>query len=61
MATGIKIVGMLSSIYRWQLVLQAGQRAPLHAFLREVVDRIETTRSRRGVRWSLDVDPLEML
>ncbi|NNM01462.1 MAG: primosomal protein N' [Gammaproteobacteria bacterium] len=47
--------------YRWQLVLQAAQRPALQAFLGEVIDRIETMRSRRGVRWSLDVDPLEML
>ena len=47
--------------YRAQLLVQANQRQPLHRFLSRWVIRLDTVKNARQVRWSLDVDPLEML
>ncbi len=47
--------------YRAQLLLQATERAPLHQLLKKLVLQIETIPLVRRVRWSLDVDPLEMI
>jgi len=47
--------------YRAQLLVQAPGRPPLHALLREWVPAICALPEARRVRWSLDVDPQEML
>jgi primosomal protein N' (replication factor Y) len=46
---------------RAQLLLEAASRAPLHRWLGEWVPRLEALPSARQVRWSLDVDPQEMI
>ena len=46
--------------HRAQLLLQARQRQTLHAFLRAWVPEFEGQPASRGVRWSVDVDPLEL-
>jgi len=46
--------------YRAQLLLQAERRADLHTLLRAWLPRIEGLKLARKVRWSLDVDPMEM-
>ncbi|MFT5445447.1 MAG: primosomal protein N' (replication factor Y) [Gammaproteobacteria bacterium] len=46
---------------RGQLLLEAGARAPLHAFLQQWLPLIEALPEARRVRWSLDVDPQEMM
>ena len=46
---------------RGQLLLEAGARPPLHAFLRQWLPQIEALPEARRVRWSLDVDPQEMM
>jgi primosomal protein N' (replication factor Y) len=45
---------------RAQLLLQAGSRASLQKVLAPWLLRLETLKSGRKVRWSIDVDPLEM-
>ncbi len=45
---------------RAQLLLQANSRAPLQLLLSTWLQRLETLKSGRKVRWSIDVDPLEM-
>ena len=45
---------------RGQLLLDASQRAPLHAALREWLPLLRAMRSARKVRWSLDVDPTDL-
>jgi primosomal protein N' (replication factor Y) len=45
--------------FRAQLLVQCEQRAPLHRFLDAWLPAIETLKSARRVRWSLDVDPQE--
>jgi primosomal protein N' (replication factor Y) len=47
--------------FRAQLLLQSEERAPLHAMLMPWLTELETLKSARRVRWSLDVDPQEML
>lgn len=47
--------------YRAQLLVQAEERGPLHRFIAAWLPRIETLKSARQVRWSLDIDPMEVL
>jgi primosomal protein N' (replication factor Y) len=49
-----------SGRYRAHLLLQADQRAPLHALIDRLLLRIESMPDTRRVRWSLDVDPVEL-
>ncbi len=46
--------------HRAQLMMQAAQRAPLQAALRQWTGAIENLPEARKVRWSLDVDPQEV-
>jgi len=50
-----------SGRYRAQLLLQCTHRGTLHALLTPFVDGISAMKTARKVRWSLDVDPQEML
>ncbi|HET8552257.1 MAG TPA: primosomal protein N' [Gammaproteobacteria bacterium] len=46
--------------YRFQLLLQAGSRNALHALLTALTPQIEMLPDARRVRWSIDVDPIEL-
>ncbi len=46
---------------RAQLLLESPDRARLHECLRNWLPKIEALKAARQVRWSLDVDPLDML
>ena len=46
--------------YRAQLLVQANERKSLHGFLDRWLTRIEQEKQSKRVRWSLDVDPLDM-
>jgi primosomal protein N' (replication factor Y) (superfamily II helicase) len=46
--------------YHAQLLIESAERARLHAFLDAWLPQVEALRSARAVRWSLDVDPLEL-
>ncbi len=46
--------------YRAQLLFQAGARGPLHALLQKLVPAIPDLPGARRVRWSVDVDPVEL-
>jgi len=46
--------------YHAQLLLEARERAPLHRMLGEWLPEVETIRTPRELRWSLDVDPLDL-
>jgi primosomal protein N' (replication factor Y) len=46
--------------YHAQLLVESRERARLHAFLDEWLPEVETLKSARAVRWSLDVDPIEL-
>lgn len=47
--------------YRVQLLVESATRPPLQRFLRGWLAEIEGLASARRVRWSLDVDPIEIL
>ena len=46
--------------YRAQLLLQASDRRTLHTALRDLRPMLEQEPSARKVRWSIDVDPIEL-
>jgi primosomal protein N' (replication factor Y) len=46
--------------YHAQLLIESAERARLHGFLDEWLPQVEQLKSARAVRWSLDVDPLEL-
>jgi len=46
--------------YRAQLLVQSNDRAALHRFLGQWVTLLEKEKSGRKVRWSLDIDPIEL-
>ncbi|MEJ2276074.1 MAG: helicase-related protein [Woeseiaceae bacterium] len=46
--------------YRVQLLLQSANRSALHAVLRVLRPALEQDRGARRVRWSIDVDPIEL-
>ena len=47
--------------YRFQLLIQSTNRVALHKALRSCAGHLETLTTGRKVRWSLDVDPQDML
>jgi primosomal protein N' (replication factor Y) len=46
--------------YHAQLLIEASERAPLHRLLNEWLPRVEEIKTPRDLRWSLDVDPLDL-
>jgi primosomal protein N' (replication factor Y) len=46
--------------YRVQLLVQADQRPVLQRFLQKALLEIDKVSNKSRVRWSLDVDPVEM-
>jgi len=46
--------------YRCQLLLQSPERAPLHRLLARLREQAERAPGASRVRWSLDVDPIEL-
>jgi primosomal protein N' (replication factor Y) (superfamily II helicase) len=46
--------------YRCQLLLQAKQRSALQSLLEQIIKPISLLASSRRVRWTLDVDPIEL-
>ncbi len=50
-----------SNRYRAHLLVHAQQRGPLHRLLHAWIPELETLKSARRVRWSVDVDPQVML
>jgi primosomal protein N' (replication factor Y) len=47
--------------YRAHLLLQSRGRPPLHSLLRRLLPAVRALAGSRRVRWSLDVDPVELL
>ena len=65
--TGVAVLGPApapmekrSGRYRAQLLLRAAHRPSLHALADSVVSEVESAPQARRVRWSLDVDPVEL-
>ena len=67
-AAGIALLGPVPALmerragrYRAQLMVESAKRPPLQRFLGGWLAQIESLASARRVRWSLDVDPIEIL
>jgi primosomal protein N' (replication factor Y) len=43
-----------------QVLLEASERGPLHRLLSEWLPRVEGIKTPRDLRWSLDIDPLDL-
>jgi len=50
-----------SGRYRMQLILQSNNRQTLNHFLTPWLQEVETSKYARKVRWSIDVDPQDMM
>ena len=66
-AEGLRVLGPVSAPmerragrYRAQILLQCRQRQPLHALLAQLQPKMEGSPLARRVRWSIDVDPIEL-
>jgi primosomal protein N' (replication factor Y) len=66
-AAGVRILGPVSAPmerragrYRAQLMFQSRYRQPLHRLLQTLRAELEISASARRVRWSIDVDPIEL-
>jgi primosomal protein N' (replication factor Y) (superfamily II helicase) len=46
--------------YHAQVLIEARERAPLHRLLGEWLPKVEGIKTPRDLRWSLDIDPLEL-
>ena len=64
---GVRILGPVSAPmerragrYRGQLLLQSQSRQLLHRMLGDLTARLEALATARRVRWSVDVDPIEL-
>ena len=64
---GVRVLGPVSAPmerkagrYRAQLLLQSHNRHNLHAMLKKLRSGLEGSREARRVRWSIDVDPIEL-
>ncbi|MGH8223694.1 MAG: primosomal protein N' [Woeseiaceae bacterium] len=64
---GLRVLGPVSAPmerragrYRCQLLLQSRHRQPLHELLAELRGKLESSPLARRVRWSIDVDPIEL-
>jgi primosomal protein N' (replication factor Y) len=65
--TKVKLLGPIpapmqrkAGYYRAQLLINSKSRSALHVFLDLLVQQVETLKLNRKVRWSLDVDPMDM-
>ncbi len=49
-----------AGLYRYQLLFQSSRRPELHALLDVLMPQIEKLKQAKKVRWSLDVDPVDL-
>ena len=49
-----------SGRFRYQLIIQASNRKNLHAHMDKWLQKLETMKGSKTVRWSLDIDPQDM-
>jgi primosomal protein N' (replication factor Y) len=63
----VRVLGPASALiarradhYRAHLLVESGSRSTLQRFLKNWLPRVQTLPGPRGLRWSIDVDPLEV-
>ena len=47
--------------FRWQVIFESSTRSQLHKFFVVLTAQLAKTKSNRNVRWSLDIDPTDMV
>jgi len=47
--------------YRWQVIFESSTRSRLHAFIDGLQQELLRHKSARQVRWSIDIDPIDMV
>ncbi len=47
--------------YRWQMLLKAKKRKPLHAYVRYLLIEAEKRLPQKGIQLAVDVDPVSIL
>ena len=64
---GVKLLGPAPAAmakraarYHAQVLIESAERAPIHRLLSEWLPQVETLKLPRELRWSLDVDPLDL-
>ena len=50
----------LAGRYRAQLMVRSTERGPMHHLIEIWLQQIENLKQARAVRWSLDIDPMDM-
>jgi primosomal protein N' (replication factor Y) len=65
--SGVEILGPVSAAmerkagrYRYQLLFRSAERKPLHILLKRILPATRKLKTARKVRWSIDVDPVDM-
>ncbi|MFT6625527.1 MAG: primosomal protein N' (replication factor Y) [Cycloclasticus sp.] len=46
--------------YRYQLLFETAHRKSRNQFLQQLLLRIDSVKSARKIRWSIDVDPIDL-
>jgi primosomal protein N' (replication factor Y) len=66
-AEAVKVLGPATALmarradhFRAHLLIETASRSALQRFLKEWLPRVETLSGPTGLRWSIDVDPLEV-
>jgi primosomal protein N' (replication factor Y) (superfamily II helicase) len=49
-----------ASLYRYQLLFQSNRRSDLQKLLTEIIAEIDSNKHAKKIRWSLDVDPVDL-
>jgi primosomal protein N' (replication factor Y) (superfamily II helicase) len=49
-----------ASLYRYQLLFQSNRRSDLQKLLTEIIAEIDSIKHAKKIRWSLDVDPVDL-
>tara|TARA_B100001142_G_scaffold72970_1_gene73671 strand:- start:217 stop:852 length:636 start_codon:yes stop_codon:yes gene_type:complete len=50
-----------AGMFRSQIILKTKKKSTLQQFMLILVSKIETLRTPSGVRWSIDIDPVELM
>jgi len=47
--------------FRWQVIFESSKRSQLHKFIAVLSQELDKNKASRQVRWSIDVDPIDMV
>ena len=47
--------------FRWQVIFESPKRSQLHKFIAVLTQELDKNKASRQVRWSIDVDPIDMV